>query len=402
MVDSQSWPNAWGPSTPTHLYFENQVASLCGLHCLNTLLQGPCFDEFDLAQIAHKLDTAERALMLRSGADSEDYQRFLREESGNVLSKALEVWGLSCENLASEECRESAAHPERESAFICNLQEHWFAVRRVGADWWDFNSLLQAPRPLSHFYLAAFLDSLRGQGYSIFAVRGPLPQPMPRDDAQPGAAGSWFTPEQARAASQGAQDARQAGYLNAAAEGVMSKASAGGTLVALRTRLRPAAIAAGAPGDEDDDLAAAIAASLADAGDGEVAAAEAPSGEDADLELARAIAASMGDSAAWQGAAARRNPGVVVIKDPGPEPAKGPGVVDLAIRFAADGSRIMRRFRTNQRLQDVLEFLAWGGHAVASVRLVRSQPREALQLHRTLAEAGISNMETLVVETEEQ
>ena len=71
-------------------------------------------------------------------------------------------------------------------------------MRRVGGEWWDFNSLLQAPRPLSHFYLAAFLDSLRGQGYSIFVVRGPLPQPMPREDAKPGSAGAWFTPAEVR------------------------------------------------------------------------------------------------------------------------------------------------------------------------------------------------------------
>ena len=117
---------------------------------------------------------------------------------------------------------------------------------------------------------------------------------------------------QARAASEGAQAAQQAGYLKAAANGVMSKASTvslplqgtvgclpssaeavfeserpslhvqarlwwcaalhgnqflqravqEGTLVALRTRSRPAPAAA----EEDDDLAAAIAASLADAG----------------------------------------------------------------------------------------------------------------------------------------
>lgn len=79
MADPQVWPNAWDTSTPTHMYFENQVsctapgafselrthtadrrltlvlhsqvAALCGLHCLNTLLQGPCFGEFDLAQV---------------------------------------------------------------------------------------------------------------------------------------------------------------------------------------------------------------------------------------------------------------------------------------------------------------------------------------------------------------
>lgn len=39
-----------------------------------------------------------------------------------VLSKALHVWGLTCDNLMSEENRESAAHPERENAFICNLK----------------------------------------------------------------------------------------------------------------------------------------------------------------------------------------------------------------------------------------------------------------------------------------
>ena len=38
------------------------------------------------------------------------------------------------------------------------------------------------------------------------------------------------------------------------------------------------------------------------------------------------------------------------------------------------------------------------GHDVAGARLLRSQPRETLQLHRTLADAGVTNMETLVVE----
>lgn len=28
-----------------------QVASLCGVHCLNTLLQGPTFSEMDLGQV---------------------------------------------------------------------------------------------------------------------------------------------------------------------------------------------------------------------------------------------------------------------------------------------------------------------------------------------------------------
>ena len=70
-------------------------------------------------------------------------------------------------------------------------------MRHVDGNWWDFNSLLPAPRPLSQFYLGAFLDSLDGQGYSIFVVRGPLPALTAFSDSeQPGSAGCWFTPEQ--------------------------------------------------------------------------------------------------------------------------------------------------------------------------------------------------------------
>ena len=40
-------------------------------------------------QIAHELDAEERALMLSSGADGADYQRFLQEESGNVAADGM-------------------------------------------------------------------------------------------------------------------------------------------------------------------------------------------------------------------------------------------------------------------------------------------------------------------------
>ena len=45
------------------VYFEKQSQDLlCGLHCLNSLMQGPLFDEPTLAQIAHQLDEQEKAL----------------------------------------------------------------------------------------------------------------------------------------------------------------------------------------------------------------------------------------------------------------------------------------------------------------------------------------------------
>lgn len=36
--------------TDTWLYFEAQQAALCGVHAINTLLQGPYFTEIDLAE----------------------------------------------------------------------------------------------------------------------------------------------------------------------------------------------------------------------------------------------------------------------------------------------------------------------------------------------------------------
>lgn len=65
------------------VYHERQQSALCGQHCLNNLLQGPYFSEFELAEIAQGLDKAELELMLESGVTS-DAERYMSEGSGNV------------------------------------------------------------------------------------------------------------------------------------------------------------------------------------------------------------------------------------------------------------------------------------------------------------------------------
>jgi hypothetical protein len=50
------------------------------------------------------------------------------------------------------------------------LKEHWFTLRPVAGEWFNFNSLFPAPQPLSAFFLAAFLDSLREQGWTMWLV----------------------------------------------------------------------------------------------------------------------------------------------------------------------------------------------------------------------------------------
>lgn len=45
------------------LYHEVQESKLCAVHCVNTVLQGPFFSEFDLAAVASDLDHTERQMM---------------------------------------------------------------------------------------------------------------------------------------------------------------------------------------------------------------------------------------------------------------------------------------------------------------------------------------------------
>lgn len=71
-----------GPSNGGMLYHEVQESKLCAVHCVNTVLQGPFFSEFDLAALASDLDRKERQMMLEG--DGGHATSFVTEESHNV------------------------------------------------------------------------------------------------------------------------------------------------------------------------------------------------------------------------------------------------------------------------------------------------------------------------------
>ncbi|GAX83862.1 hypothetical protein CEUSTIGMA_g11287.t1 [Chlamydomonas eustigma] len=323
------------------LYHEKQVAALCGVHCINTLLQGPIFSEVDLAQIGLELDEMERRFMQEGGVMSEEYQKFAAEGSGNVaadgmfsiqvLQKALEVWNLQVIPFDHPEVKAAKQEPQSENAFICNLQEHWFTIRKMEGEWWNFNSLFPAPQLLGAFYLSAFLTSLREQGYQILVVRGALPQPQhppsPRQIPPSASSGDdhgrWFTAEEAKVANEEATEARHRGKVANVMENMLSRAAAQGGSLQLRSKRDRQGGFLGEPGlpsadDYDDaDMAAAIAASLAGgdtpagtssmlhvpqggsssgtvAGHGAVLDSDLMAGDE-EQDLAAAIAASLGD-----------------------------------------------------------------------------------------------------------
>ena len=65
-----------------------------------------------------------------------------------------------------------------EQAFVCNLLNHWFTLRRFGPStkrWYNLNSLQARPSWISETYLVAYLAQLLQEGYTIFVVTGHLP-----------------------------------------------------------------------------------------------------------------------------------------------------------------------------------------------------------------------------------
>ncbi|XP_007454771.1 PREDICTED: ataxin-3 isoform X3 [Lipotes vexillifer] len=167
------------------IFHEKQEGSLCAQHCLNNLLQGEYFSPVELSSIAHQLDEEERMRMAEGGVTSEDYRTFLQQPSGNmddsgffsiqVISNALKVWGLELILFNSPEYQRLRIDPINERSFICNYKEHWFTVRKLGKQWFNLNSLLTGPELISDTYLALFLAQLQQEGYSIFVVKGDLP-----------------------------------------------------------------------------------------------------------------------------------------------------------------------------------------------------------------------------------
>ena len=66
-------------SEPKYIYFEKQGADMmCGVHCINSLLQGPYFDEVSMSQIALSLDQKEKALMAEAGIQSKDFLKYMK------------------------------------------------------------------------------------------------------------------------------------------------------------------------------------------------------------------------------------------------------------------------------------------------------------------------------------
>ena len=72
-----------------------------------------------------------------------------------MIERALETYSLSLEAVQASDSEASA-----ESAYIANLNEHWFTIRRVGAQSFNLNSLFSEPQLLQPTHLGMFLTQV--------------------------------------------------------------------------------------------------------------------------------------------------------------------------------------------------------------------------------------------------
>ena len=94
--------------------------------------------------------------------------------SVSVLERALQVWGISISNWRSAANRARHDAPEREAAFVLNLDSHWFTIRSFGTTskfWYNLNSFLAEPQWIGNNYLGTLLHTAESEGYSIFVVQ---------------------------------------------------------------------------------------------------------------------------------------------------------------------------------------------------------------------------------------
>lgn len=281
--------------------------------------------------------------------------------------------------------REYQNNPDSQLAFVLNLDQHWFTIRRFGRPhgkgyWFNLNSFLGAPEWVGNTYLGMVLQQAEREGYSVFAVR-------PVEDENP---------------EQGLPET-EADLL---AETLTESAPGGQTLSTSRTHSRPEAAPATSFEDEDMELQRALQASLGySAGTayefpGESSApvpAPIPTGSRSrgGLGLGYGGDSSRGSS----GPPSRRTPIEVEARDP-----PTPQFQDPDDPVAASAARAQRRLEQVQREQNAA-MQAMGGYGFgagmdeaiddegsrrrreAQERVRRAREEEEEQFRRAMAES---------------
>jgi len=143
-------------------YHEKQESRQCGRHALNNLFQQRVFTTRRMKAIAAEVDEQERAI-LREHFTTGNCTAY-GDYTYQVMEKAVRlVENRDLLHLQSVDHRASAIRQSTKNAkaFLCNRNDHWFAIRRFKETWYSLDSLHGEPRQLD----------VIGEHVSIFASK---------------------------------------------------------------------------------------------------------------------------------------------------------------------------------------------------------------------------------------
>jgi len=150
------------------IYHEKQRLRLCGLHAINSLLQGPVFDETRLNLIGNSLFTREKRRRYNEQFIANHYYNKFGDYSIDVLREALQLEDISLRRINDLSALADA------QAFIIHSNDHWFSLRKFHGHWVNLNSTLDRPAVIEHIPIQSFVNSLTDP--SVYVIDGDLPE----------------------------------------------------------------------------------------------------------------------------------------------------------------------------------------------------------------------------------
>ncbi|CAA9991057.1 ataxin-3, putative [Plasmodium knowlesi strain H] len=169
-----------------YVYWEKQGNDrMCGLHCINAILQGPHYSEDVVATIGREIDEKEREFLKSSGGAGEnDMNELMRRNSSNVLDdgfinisvliECLRRKNISVKNTFEDDLKKILSSDHQDIGYICNLQQHWFCIRKIYNTWYVLDSLKSGPLYIKDINLKYYFNDIINK-YHVFSVQNMNP-----------------------------------------------------------------------------------------------------------------------------------------------------------------------------------------------------------------------------------
>ncbi|XP_954209.1 uncharacterized protein TA20250 [Theileria annulata] len=100
-----------------------------------------------------------------------------------VLQSALNRRNITCEHLSLNQLSLEMFQYNNSIAFICNIQEHWFSIRKLHNEWFILDSLKDGPIIIEYGSLYDYIKEILEKGIGVILLvitnNGKFPEPEP-------------------------------------------------------------------------------------------------------------------------------------------------------------------------------------------------------------------------------